>query len=176
MPSHKNAHLLQAILDTQSEDGKYYISYERIYSALTSGPALSQREIETIWLSPAARAKYTYAMRVCRSRDRSTWEENNWGDSQQLLAAGSDEDRYVLPFNGFKIVIEQEPDGYVISLILEAELSESLNMSDSVSVIDEQGQVWITAVPAGEVLIIDDWPFGDDVSEYITRKVKIMLN
>lgn len=167
--------LLSEVMQSQEEQGLYHLSYERIFQALSTGPALGADETEILWLSPTARAKYTHALKVLQAENSQRWQNKSWSQPQQQLAASTESDLYSLQFKGYKVIIERESDGFVISLILSEELRHSLPLSAHIELIDDQGEVWISGQPSEELFIMDDWPFSSDMSDYVTRAVKLVL-
>ncbi|GLO64040.1 hypothetical protein MACH09_45480 [Vibrio sp. MACH09] len=175
MAQQKIQKLLNEVLKKQQDQGMYHLSYERILQALSSGPALSESEKEILWLSPSARAKYIHAKKILQTESVNRWQNKSWCQPQQKLAASAESDIYTLEFDDYKVIIERETDGFVISLILHEELRDSLTMSDYIELIDDKGEIWIGGTPSGEPFIMNDWPYSNEIGDYITRAVKLVL-
>jgi len=167
--------LLCAVTEQQKETGQHYISYHRLHRALSTGPSLNEAEKETLWLSPAARRKFCQARKTVLNTARQQWHKNGLDTPQQRLAASSEQSRYDILYEGYRVILEQERDNWVISLVLSAQVLDQIPVWAEIMLVDEQGEVWLQGCPNGGPDMMSEWQLGTAISSYVSRSVRLQL-
>lgn len=169
--------LLSEVLKSQPENGKHRIAYARFRQAFTTGPKLSEIEIEKLWLSASNIREYLHAKKAVHEESMANWNNSTWKDPQRKLAASSKAsvDFYSLEFDDYAIFIEKAVAGYVITLKLSEKLRKSLAKIDHLQLVDEFDETWIDGTPNGEATMMANWTLSNDINDYLSREVTLRL-
>ncbi|MFO6425113.1 hypothetical protein [Motilimonas sp. KMU-193] len=170
--------LLAAILNNQQESHKYYIAYERLEQALTSGPELSQQEQEIVWLSPATRRKFIHIKKQLAANVERQWQDQTWQAPQTALAAGGrDENSYTRKLQGFTLELYRNDLGWDLVLKIAPQVSDTLMASTEVWLEDDQGEEWIKGIPDTQGYVYGEWETGDrSIADILNRPIQLKHN
>ncbi|CDX49147.1 hypothetical protein MPL1032_10214 [Mesorhizobium plurifarium] len=173
---------LAAAFDQQTEgmvEGT--ITDQRIYEALTTGPAFSDEERRLLWLSPDVRSIY-FNVRTSVDREiRLRMLEAGYGGELRLRAASDDSDVHTIRGKGYKLTLFRDRDGeseeWSISLQLDKGLHEILPPRASIRLRDGGGAVWIDGIPNNLGQISAFWRYsGETPIERAARHGLVLSN
>ena len=157
----KYARLLADLLAGQEEDGRAEpISPERLYQALTTGPALAPDERTRIWQSPLVRQDYLEAKRRIRAEIADRWIRDGVQTTLQAQAASTQTEVMAVDGPDFAVSIYRHHDedgSWVVLLKLKRALLGSAYPLVGVRLVDSGGQEWLKGIPNSLGEISQEW-------------------
>jgi len=170
--------LLSEILETQLETGQYgSIDEQRLFQALTTGPALTDEEQSLLLLSPVARSDFKRIGAAIKKELESRVQEYQVGQEILPLAAATvGQKKVVFQGNGFTVTLyRQDKIGipWVILVQLGSDWLRVIHPMTTLRLVDSGGLEWLRGSPDPNGEITATW--DDHETDILARSRRFYL-